>query len=195
MAASETEIANLALQMLGVGDNGRIGSMADDSPNARSCRNCYHMLRKAELRKRTWGFAFKLVQIAAHADAPAFDYARAFIQPGDCLRIIKPRRNDCDWRTANHAGLRAILTNDAAPLSLPYVIDVTDTTLFDASFDVALAAKMAMHMCEEITQSNQKKADAAVMYRDAINQAKQDNAFEQVPAETDEDTWLTAMQS
>jgi len=195
MAASQTEIANLALQMLGAGDTGRIGSIDDDSPNARSCRNCYDMLRRLELRKRYWGFSLVRTKLPAHVDAPAFDFARAFVLPGRCLKLRKPARNDCDWTVGLHAGVRAILTNDAAPLPVTYVDDVTDTTLFDPSFDHALAAKMALHMCEEITQSNQKKADLAAFYKEAINQAKQDNAFEHVPEQPDEDTWLTIMQA
>lgn len=193
MAASETELANFALQILGVGESGRIGSLDDDTSNAEAIRNCYHILRRAALRRHNWAFAAGEASLAAHADAPGHRAARAFPLPGDCLRVRMPQRNDSDWRVGQHAGVKAILTSDPAPLEIDYTIDVTDTTLFDALFDVVFACDIALFCCEQITQSNQKKADAAVMRKEALNEAKRTNAIEKVPEEPDEDNWLTRM--
>lgn len=55
--STETEIANLALQMVG---GARIAAGAlrtEQSKNADEVRSCYHVLRRAELRRNVWWFA------------------------------------------------------------------------------------------------------------------------------------------
>ena len=55
-----------------------------------------------------------------------------------------------------------------------------------------LACKIAWHCCEEITQSNQKKADIEREYDKAKADAKRINAFEQATPQEPEPPWLTA---
>lgn len=189
MATSDVAIANMALDKLGAA---RIVSLGDDSRNARACNACYAQLRDQELRAHGWNFAKTRATLAAHATAPDFDFDYAFPLPTDCLRILPPKRTGLDWTIENHAGRSAILTNDGDAIELVYIARITDPTVFDALFDDALAARMALHMCEEITQSNQKKADAKDDYIGAIRRAKRTNAIEQVPQDAAEDPWLAA---
>lgn len=183
--ASEVSICNMALQKLGAS---RITSLNEDSRNARSCNACYSTLRDSELRKRSWGFARKQAQLAASTTEPLFGYEYAYLKPSDCLRILPPNDATVDWRTVG----RYIYTDWGAPLDLEYIFRVTDPNQMDDTFREALACKMAHHMCEEITQSNQKKADALLEYRAAIAEARQVNAFEDISAEPPEDSWISA---
>jgi hypothetical protein len=48
-----------------------------------------------------------------------------------------------------------------------------------------------MELCEEITQSNSKKADAKAMYDEILAQAKKANAIEKVAERPPEDEWIT----
>jgi hypothetical protein len=195
MATSEVAICNLALQKLGAGS---ITSLSDNSTEARACAACYEAMRDRELRAYPWNFAKKRATLAPDATAPAFDFTYAFTPPTDFLRLLPATarnnfygdqaRNDSDWRIESGK----ILTNDGDTLEIVYVARVTDPTKFDVLFVEALACKMAWHMCERITQSNQKKADLLAEYRAVIAEARRVNAFENVPIDAPMDTWLSA---
>jgi hypothetical protein len=186
--ASAVEIANAALQKLGAK---RINDLTEDSVNARACNACYSRLRDAELRAHTWRFATTRKGLAARADAPEFGKARAFELPADWLRLLPPypemNLNDLDWEIEG----KAIYTNDSAPLQIRYVKQVTDPNEMDALFREALASRMALEMCEQLTQSNTKRQLAQEEYKKAIAEARRTNAIESIAAEPPEDTWIT----
>ena len=198
MAESDTAICNLALGKLGAT---RITSLAQDSPEARTCNAVYAMIRDQEIRRNRWTFAKTRAELTPHATAPPINtgFLYAFPLPSDYLRSLAPNesnfkngRNDVDWRLELHEGVRAILTNDGTTIHLPYIRRVTDPTLFDPLFDDAFACQLAWQMCEEITQSNTKKEAVRKEYNTAIKDAKKINAIETQPDEAPEDTWLSA---
>ena len=186
--ASNVEIANRALQRLGAK---RITSLTDDSVNARAVNSCFDVLRQAELRKHPWSFSIKRVQLAASSTAPLFVKEKSYPLPSDCLRVLPNdpdyEYNNKDWQIEG----RNIITDDASPLNVRYVKDVTDPNQMDVLFREALSAKIAMELCEELTQSNTKIQIAKAMYDDAINQAKKVNAIERVPITPFRDEWIT----
>lgn len=184
--ASEVSICNLALQKLGVGRQGRIVSLSQDSANARAMNNCYVMVRDAELRKRAWNFARKLDQLAASTTSPAFGLSYAYALPSDFIRLVPPNDRALDWRIRG----RYIHTDYSAPLEIEYIYRVTDPNQMDALFQEALACKLAWQACEEVTQSNTKKADVMNEYKQAIADARQVNAFENISDEPPEDDWV-----
>lgn len=181
---SKTEIANRALEILG---DSPVLDITDNNARAKACARAYEPVRRAELRAHTWNFAIRRQKLAADTAAPAFDFARQFTLPGDCLRFLPPS-DSCDWTPEG----RKILTDDAAPLPLRYVGDENDPNNFDALFVEALAAKLALEVCETVTGSSSKKADAKEAYAAAIALAKRTNAFEQPAQEFPEDDWLLA---
>lgn len=188
MATSEVEICNRALQKIGAK---RITSLTQDAPNARACNVAYFVLRDMELRNHPWNFSIKRAELAADATPPDWGRQNSFTLPSDflCLRPDYPEDNlNCkDWQIEG----KKIVTNDAAPLYIRYTYRVTDPNEMDALFREALATKLAIEICEEIAQSNTKKADLKDDYRDIINRARKANAIENVSAEPPEDTWLT----
>lgn len=185
MAVSDVAICNLALQKLGAS---RITSLTEDSRNARSCNACYEFIRDAEMRRYPWNFSKTRTTLAPDATEPDFDYGYAFTLPSDCLRLLPPSRNALDWQVEGGK----ILTNDGDTLEIIYLKRVTDPTLFDAAFVECFAAKLAWHICEEITQSNQKKADILSEYKMLVAEARRANAFERTSDEPPEDDWLAA---
>lgn len=186
--ASEVEICNAALQKLGAQ---RITALTDNSVNARACSACFDRLRLAELRKNPWSFAITRATLAADATSPAFGRANSFTLPSDFLRLLSPYPEDNlssrDWLVEG----RAIVTDESAPLYIRYMADVSDPNTMDPLFRDALAARMAMEMCEEITQSNTKRQLAAADYDMAITDAKKTNAIEKLPQKSPDDTWIT----
>lgn len=186
--ASAVDISNRALQKLGAE---RIISLTQDSVSARACNLAYEQVRDAELRAHTWNFAIKRRELAADATAPVYGYTYAYTLPSDCLRLLKNDNQENFYSDKWKVEGRKILTDEAAPFQIRYVYRVTDTTQYDALFVEALASKMAYEMCEELTQSNSKKQSAAEDYKFAIREARKINAFENVPAEQDTDTWIS----
>lgn len=184
MAATETSICNLALQILGAT---RITSLSQDNKNARAVAACYEHLRDAELEKHTWNFARAQSTPSLSATTPDFNYAYAFDLPQDFLRLILPADNTCDWQIHGDQ----LFTNEGSVIYMEYVRKVTDPNKFPPTFVAALAAKIAEFTCEEITQSTGKAARATARYADAIALAKKNNAIQRVPIEAAEDTWLS----
>lgn len=189
MPASEVSVCNLALQKLGAA---RIVSLTENSRNAKSVNACYVPQRDNELRKYKWNFAKKRASLAAHATAPAFMYEAAYPVPTDFLALIKPARLGLDWHIENHEGVLAILTNDGAPLEIRYIARITNAALFDPSFVEMLACKIAWHTCEDITQSNTKKAALMEEYMFHKAEARRQNAFDTDKQPEPVDEWLVA---
>lgn len=189
MATSYVSICNLALQKLGAA---RISALDEASKNARECNACYDHLRDAELRTNKWKFAVSRATLAAHATAPDFYYAYAFPLPTGCLRPIFPTRLGLDWKIENHEGVAALMTNDGTSIELRYIKQVTDPTLFDPLFVEAYACRIALHLCEAITQSNTKKEAAERAYLYAIREARRMNAIEIGTFKQPVDEWVAA---
>jgi hypothetical protein len=186
--ASKVEIANRALQLLGAKS---ITSLTENSRNAQAMNRAYESVKLAELRKHPWNFAIKRAQLAANATAPLFTKANSFPLPADWVRLLptdpEDNMNDLDWQIEG----RNILTNDDAPLNIRYIYDVTDPNEMDPLFRETFAAKLADATCEEITQSNAKKAEAREVYKDVMAEARKANAIENVAAEPPEDPWIS----
>lgn len=189
MATSDVAICNLALQKLGAA---RITTLTEDSRNARTMNNCYEHIRDVEIRRHKWNFARKRATLAPSAVTPAFDFDYAFPLPTDCLRLLPPNRSPLDWQIESHEGQSCILTNDGDTLEVVYLARITDPTRFDVSFAEMLACRLADHCCEEITQSNTKRAAAMEDYKNARAEARRNNAFENTSEELPEDPWLAA---
>jgi hypothetical protein len=189
MPSSEVSICNLALQKLG---SARIVSLSQNVPQAKSVAACYESQRDNELRKYLWNFAKRRTTLAASAVPPAFMYEAAYPVPSDFLRLIKPARLGLDWHLEQHEGALAILSNDGAPLEVRYLARVTNPALFDPSFVEMLACKIAWQTCEDITQSNTKKAALAEEYQYHRAEARRTNAFEIPHTPQPVDEWLVA---
>lgn len=184
---SITSICNRGLQLLGAA---RILDITDDTRNGRACNACYDILRQSEIRKHRWRFAIKRAVLSPLNETdPHGEFSYIFQLPADCLKVLKPEQDPyCDWQIEG----RKLYTNSTTVLKLRYMADIEDTNIFDVCFAEMLSAKMAEAMCEEITQSNSKKAEAKDAYKEALSEAKKANAFETIPAEMEADGWVLA---
>jgi len=186
--ASDVEIANRALQKLGAK---RIVSLTEDSRNGRAIAAAYGSVKRAVLRSHSWSCAIKRASLAAEATAPLFTRASSFQLPSDFIRLLPPdpevNYNDLDWQIEG----RKIITNDTAPLDIRYIYEVTDPNEMDSSFREAFSMKLAYELAEEITQSNTKKDEALLAYKEAVAEARRINGIERVASKPPEDTWVT----
>lgn len=187
--ASEVQICNRALQRVGAA---RIASLSDNSKNARACNACYAQLRDAALRSHPWSFAITRVALAADSTAPVGDGDEArtsqFSWPTDALRVLLPKDSNLDWLIEG----RKILTDWTAPLYIRYIAKITDPNTMDPLFREFLSAYIAHEICEEITQSNTKKAGLQADMEAILAEARRTNAIEKPPAESPDGSWATA---
>ena len=196
MATSNVTIANRALQKLGAK---RVESLTQDHPNARSVNACFESVRDAELRRYDWAFAIARASLAADSEDTLWGGWNRFVVPNDFLRLILDDESTSvvDWRLE---GLRdsgddsvlAIVTQDAAPLKIRYIAKVTDPTFFDPLFIEALACKLALECCEEITGSTSKKESVKDDYKTAVNEAKRIGSIERAEKDPPDDEWVEA---
>lgn len=199
MASSEVIICNAALSKLGAGS---ILALNQNNENARTMNLRYATVRDAELHRRRWKFSIARTSLPALAAAPAFGYAYQYQLPNDYLRLIEGGdianfADLSDYRSSTDAALysiegKKILTDLGPPLNIRYIAKITDTAQFNASFDEALASRLAWECCERITQSTSKKADCRADYFTAIKEAGRANALEAPPVDTADDTWIMA---
>lgn len=194
--ASQVEIANRALTKLGAA---RIISLDDDVKQARSVKSMFDIVRDAEMRAHIWSFTVKRKSLAALSSTPDWGFDYEYQVPPDYLRILQvndiyPGPSLDDYRNAATAEYsienKKILANFAAPLKIRYIARIEDTSLWDATFIEAFASRLAMEMCEDLTQSSTKKTDAQNDYKRALTDAIRSGAVEQPPVDLPDDSWM-----
>lgn len=149
MPASEVAIVNRALSYLGAK---AVISLDDGTANADRMKAQLPDTRDAVLRSYPWNCATRRVLLPALAAAPAFEFARAFQLPSDCLRVLATEDDvlhDVKWRVEG----REILTDADAPLALRYIARITDPSLLDAMLADAISARLAADLAFSITQN------------------------------------------
>lgn len=194
--ASVIQVANRALTKLGAA---RIISLDDDNKQARAVVSCFEDLRDDELRAHRWQFAMKRTELAALAETPVFGYQYQYALPPDFLRIdmvddrypaaVMDNYIDAEYLEWTIEG-NVILTDIGAPLKLRYISQVTEPNSWDSNFREALASRIAMEICEELTQSDTKKQSASSDYKRAINQAVRIGAIEKPSVMPPDNQWI-----
>lgn len=197
MATSSTVIANGALQLLGAK---RIETITDpNSANARSLNAAYDRTRRTLLRKYDWGFAMARASIAADPVKTTWGDHNRFSLPNDYIRLIRDNETGAnlggfgnnqapDWRIEG----MFIVTNDAAPLNIRYIADVTDPNTFDSAFHEAFENRLAFVCCKEITGSTDLRGRLKDEFLDVIAEAKRAGAIEKPAQEFPEDDWINS---
>ena len=181
---STVEIVNDALQKIG---EEAITSLSDNSDRARAANRIFTKELRAELRAHPWNCAVKRTQLAALEDAPTFGPAYQYQLPADCVRIL-PDTQVVDWQVEG----RKLLTDDSGPLDLRYVYEITDPNEMDPLFVDALSSRLAMRLCERLTNSNTKREMAERDYKRSLQEARRINAFENVAQSPPLDPWIIA---
>lgn len=197
--ASSVDIANLCLTILG---QPSIASYQDNSNSARVLNIEYDPTRRALLTGRAaWRFSIARASLPALSTAPVSGpYTQQYALPTDCLRVLMagdtyPGLNLTDYRMGpTDADYivegRNILCDYGAPLSLRYITDVTDTTLFDAWFVQYFASHLAWNCCERITNSSSKQDLCFKRMQFSMSQATASNALEITPEAIADSEWI-----
>ena len=185
MAESETAICNSALVKVGAG---RINSLAETNERALICKEQYPKIRKALLRSHLWNFAQERREFAELVTTPIFEYDKEFAIPLDVLRIIKFEDEDPELNKFRREG-RKILTNNDAVKCL-CLINITDTTLFDANFDELFAVGLAAEICWSLTKSATRTKQLSDRFLLFARETRSLDAQEGTPENFEADLWI-----
>lgn len=181
---SLVEIANQALtNRLGAES---IISMTDATPEARAVNAAWPFVRQQVLRGHSWNAATVRTKVAALATAPSWGFATAYQVPADCIRVVEVD-TIADWRVEG----QTIVTDATGQLSIRYVQDLTDTEQYDGALTEAMVLRLAVEVCERITNSRTKREALLLEYEETLADAKGADGEEASPAEFEEDVWLT----
>lgn len=129
----------------------------------------------------------------------AYSYTAAFDLPSDCLRVISINNYygvmenigsygmiESDFNIENNK----IYTIDSSDIEVKYVSQVTDVSKFDSLFREALECKIAIEICEVVTEDKPKKDRLWNDYTMAIRRARQCDSIESPGEPIEECSWL-----
>lgn len=186
--AKDLDIVNLALVKVG---SEPIRSFDDDLKEARLAKSFYAMVRDSELASYRWAFAVARADIAPEPDKPTFGFEFSYALPSDFLRLERI----CD--ALYHYDMRyyqvksddvyviegnKILTSIGPTLKIVYTRRVSNASLFPPTFVTALADRLALTLCESLTQSNSKIEMLSQQYSADIRAAKRNNDIQFGPS-------------
>jgi len=189
MAISTVSICNRALDLLGADP---ITSLEDGSKAANLCQRNFEPSADSVLRLYPWNAALRRARLPALSEPPAWGYRYQYQlpqgpEPAFCLRLLEID-NGSDYRIEG----RRVLADYAAPLDILYIGRVTDTATFDPLLAEAVAAKLAVHLAGNLTESGSRIEAARSYLRDILAQAKAIDTQEGGAASLVVDAWLQA---
>ncbi len=191
MATTLLAVCNRALSKIGAP---RINAPTDNTPSALAVGACFPSVPDWVLRAYRWRFALKRVVLAEADAVPAFGYGWSFTLPADCLAIA-PEEDAAGWTVEG----RSLLTNEAPPLRLRYIAQMTDPSQWDPAFAEVMACRIALEVQPELAPLR-AEAPLQASYKQAVSLAIRSGAIElpmprartaQTLPATD-DPWLTA---
>jgi len=182
---SVVEVCNKALDKLG---HGAITSLNDGTKAANLCLRSWEMVRDEMLRAHPWNFAVKRLALAPSDETPAWGFSYAFPIPSDYLRMIEI----LDSAQFNHQIESNNILCDETVLYVRYIYKVTDPNQYDSMFVDVVATRLAIELCEPLTQSNTKKNELIKDLDAALTNAKRVDGQENPPVSFAEDDWITA---
>lgn len=163
--ASSTDIANLALGRLGIGQ--AIASLSEQSNPARICARFYNQCRQEVLRAFPWGFALRAEALALVSGQTFPGWTYVYQYPDDCLRVHAVAdssglryarsslfcRDQESWPPVMRHPWQQALKDDNASIVLIsdvssaygfFTVDVENTAVFPPDFTSTLADRLAM---------------------------------------------------
>ena len=184
--ATDVDICNLALGLLGDSANVTSINPPDQSVQAGHCSRFYPIARDALLEMHTWGFATTRVSLAQVATNPTSTWQYAYAVPTDALNlleIIDPNASD-DYSvglqlamsipTVVQAGVGVyqsqpfavendlILTNQQNAV-LRYTQTITDTSQFSPLFVNGLSVLLASYLAGPLIKGQEGRNAAQQM--------------------------------
>ena len=200
MASSDVEIANLAAVKIGA--EARITSLDQDRKVARELNAVWAIERRATLRAGSFNFSTRRAELASAVLDPADSiapWAYAYPEPAGCLRLLAVldtasgyEKADAGYQLEGGPDGQRILSNDAGPLLVKYIVDVPEPARWDDAFAEAFACRLAWRCGKRVTGSSFDAEAALRDFRLALGDANRVDARENPPIEQSDDSWIDA---
>lgn len=184
MAASDIEIVNRALTLLGVDP---INSLSDSSKAASTANRLYNDTRSAVFRAHPWSCLVKRAALPLDAATPLYGFTYQFVLPADYLRLLGIENSTGRYSIEN----RKILY-DSDTLNVTYVALITDVPSYDTLLVDTLAARLAADLAHPLLQTQQSMESMWQLYELKLREAKLINAQENQQDVLDTDYWLNS---
>jgi len=187
--ASDTEIANLALDKLGARS---IDSLDADNDRARLVKRFFPLVRDRVLRSHNWNFAVTRVTLTADTATPDWEYDYQYSLPegvNKCLRVIEVENEDFHEGTWKVEG-RKIVTDKGGPIKIKYIKQVVNYGNWDGLAVEMFAAHLAADMAQSIGPSNTTQANLVQIARERTAEAKALDGQEGMPEVIVNDEWI-----
>lgn len=180
---SVIDVCNKALDKVG---HNPIISLGDGNKAANLCDRNWPLVRDQVLRDHPWNFAMVRAVLAPSTTAPEWGFTAKFPIPSDFLRLIEIR----DLSTGEYQLENGHIHADSTVLYIRYLKRVTDPNEYDSLFVDAAATRLAVEICEALTQSTTKIKTLMESYDAAITRAKSVDGQENPPVVYEEDDWI-----
>jgi hypothetical protein len=189
MTTSVIAICNRALDFLGADP---ITSLEDGSKPAGLCQRNFAPAADAVLRLYPWNAAQRRARLASLGERPAWGYAHQYQLPQGplpayCLRVLEIAGGG-DYRIEG----RRILSDLPPPLDILYIGRIADAAEYDALLAEAVAARLALQLAGNLTESAARIEAVRSHLRDVLQQARIADAQEGGPGMLAVDAWLAA---
>ena len=167
VGTSDVQICNIALRFVGVEP---IVSLSDNSKSAKLCNLFYAFDRDAVIQDHSWSFAVTRQALSQLSGTNTTEYAYMYSLPASpyCLRPL----GIVDYPAQPFLVEERVLYTDLEAVTLRYISQVTDPTVFDPAFIRALSYRLAADICESIEGRSPKAVQFGSMYERALNTAK-----------------------
>jgi len=189
MTISTVSICNRALDLLGADP---ITSLEDGSKAANLCQRNFEPSADSVLRLYPWNAALRRARLPALSETPAWGYRYQYQlpqgpEPALCLRLLEVD-SGTDYRVEG----RRVLADYAAPLDILYIGRIIDSANYDPLLAEAIAAKLAVHLAGNLTESASRIEAARDYLRGILAEAKATDAQEGGVSDLIVDAWLAA---
>lgn len=180
MAASSTQIANLALAHLG---QSRLESISDSDAEARWALELYPHARDYVTELNLWRYSKKTQALTETTNDRESDFTYAYTKPSDALsiRYLLPEYGAFDPQNPVRFECEGdVIYSDEAGARVVYSRQITDTTKYPPTVDAAIAWYLAHLLVQPLRQENGLLRTTLDGFRSALNQAIASGAVEQV---------------
>ncbi len=172
VVSTPEEIVNLGFDI--IGESPIVSITGPTNKAEKFAARHYAPARDLLLRRHIWVFAKKWLKLTQESELTLdVDRPFAYKLSAEVVRVIRP--SDTEWRIVG----REIYSGIDGGLTVLCIVNDKSPAEFDALFVDALAALFALRYAEIRTQSDNKKARAILIYKEAIHEAKSVNALEE----------------
>lgn len=196
--ASKVQIAKLALQH--IGDRYDISDLSEASVEAEQVNLVFDTTRDAVLRRHAWGFAKKYALGGSLTGTVPGLWTYMYTYPTDCLlmrHIHNPAglsAKPVPYEVAINADGTKVILTDLPDAELVYTYKVTDVTMFDAEFTMALSYEIAAMIAVPLTGDVQIATNLRELSARSMYAAEEGDSNEGTEDDDHEAPWITARQ-